>query len=365
MRRQVWAFPLLLFWGPSVVAIERAHSSIAETYESEKAKMLAADTKSRQIMGALYEINNRMKGLSKRRDILNNRVLGAEGNVKNLARAATDLEQQIQVQRQHLSKRLRAIYMLGGDSVARVIFSSVSSQDLNRSLRYLKIISDHDYKQIKAFEKKLSSLNAKRLRLKKEVKKLLVFKERLQRQEQLLARDQGEKSKLLEGLKSDRAKRMQNIENLRKLARVSQTYDLLDLSFFEHKGKLSRPIEAVLRHGYGLIENEDFRYRLSHKGHHYITKKDAEVKSIFNGQVSFVGDVEGYGRTIIVDHGDHYYSVYARLGRSLVQEGQAVNQSEVIARALENLYFEIRHFSDAVDPQQWIADNSERIETKK
>ena len=68
------------------------------------------------------------------------------------------------------------------------------------------------------------------------------------------------------------------------------------------------------------------------------------------GRVSFVGEqVPGYGKTVILDHGDGYATVYAWNGEVLVHAGQAVPQREVIARvgatgraAAPSLHFEIR-----------------------
>lgn len=331
-------------------------SDLPQSYINEKSKVLLVDQKSREVMGTLYQINQRMKNMSKRRDIMNNKVMYIEGNVKNLARSAAELELLIKTQRQHLSKRLRAIYKLGDEGVARVIFSSASAQDLDQSLKYLKIISEYDYESIKNFEKNLLVLVKKRERLRKEVKNLIVAKERLKKQEEVLTHDQEQKSKLLDGLKSDRKKFLQNIASLRSRAEDFHIENLMDLSFFEKKGGLSSPVKGRINMDFGLIENETFQYRLSHKGLLFAVGPGSEVKSIFNGIIAFVGQVDGYGDTVVVDHGDHYYSVYARLGRVLVREGQKIIQSDVIAKSDHNLYFEIRHFSDAIDPKPWMKD---------
>ncbi len=68
------------------------------------------------------------------------------------------------------------------------------------------------------------------------------------------------------------------------------------------------------------------------------------------GRVAFVGnEVPGYGKTVIIDHGDGYNSVYAWNGEVLVAVGQVVPQRHPIAKVgatgratAPSLHFEIR-----------------------
>ena len=47
---------------------------------------------------------------------------------------------------------------------------------------------------------------------------------------------------------------------------------------------------------------------------------------MFSGEVAFAGKLPGYGRTAIVDHGDHYYTVYGWLGSLNVENGEKIQQ---------------------------------------
>ncbi len=338
----------------SIYAHAAVEGSLTEAYLLEKEKVATTDEQSRKVMSALYQINQRMKNISKRRDILNNKVLGAEANVRALAKDTAALELKIKEQRSQLSKRLKAIYMLGDEGVVRVIFSSASAQDLNETLKYLKLISDHDYKLIKAHERNLRLLQVKNSLLTAEVRQLLQLKNKFQIQENKLSSDQGIKSKILGDLKSQKSNSMGQLTKLRALAKRSGQSGLFDLSFYEQKGKLPPPVDGTLEQAYGIMESPDFRYRLSHKGNLYKLHSDTAVQSVFAGTVSYVGSIEGYGMTVVIDHGDHYYSVYSSVLQPNVAEGQEVLASEKIAKANGEMYFEIRHFSDAIDPLNWL-----------
>ncbi|MBN1353621.1 MAG: peptidoglycan DD-metalloendopeptidase family protein [Candidatus Omnitrophica bacterium] len=79
-------------------------------------------------------------------------------------------------------------------------------------------------------------------------------------------------------------------------------------------------------------------------------KENAPVFAARSGRVTFCSDnMEGYGRTIIVDHLDGFETVYAQNSENLVKVEQPVKQGETIARTGKSgraeavsLHFEIR-----------------------
>ena len=87
-------------------------------------------------------------------------------------------------------------------------------------------------------------------------------------------------------------------------------------------------------------------------------KLGSRVEAAQSGTVSFIGDrVRGYGKMIILDHGDDYESVYAHNSENLVRLGQRVKRGQSIALVGKSgrakfpyLYFEIRWRHQPQDP---------------
>lgn len=77
---------------------------------------------------------------------------------------------------------------------------------------------------------------------------------------------------------------------------------------------------------------------------------NTDVVAARSGRVVFLADDFGlFGRTIMIDHGDGFTTVYARNAQNLIKLGDAVTQGSVIARAGSAgrdkkvyLHFEIR-----------------------
>lgn len=91
-------------------------------------------------------------------------------------------------------------------------------------------------------------------------------------------------------------------------------------------------------------------YDMVNKGVDIIVEPGEDVRSSRAGTVSFIDeDFEGYGETIIVDHGDGFSTVYAYNSKILAKVGDNIAKRQVIAKAGSSgradaplLHFEIR-----------------------
>lgn len=81
-----------------------------------------------------------------------------------------------------------------------------------------------------------------------------------------------------------------------------------------------------------------------------------------SGQVIFSGDgMRGYGKTVMLDHGDGWISLYAHNSALLVGVGDFVERGQIIAEVgrtgnatTEHCHFEIRQGARPVDPLQLL-----------
>ena len=370
MRRRTWCAPLgVLFFLTSVqtaaVPAEQSHNVAADFAES-KAKLEKAELKQRQVLSGLYEINKKIKKTVTERGASAQERASLEVNIQTISQKVEDLEAQAKVQRAQLAERLRAIYKLGGPSLARYLFSSTNSASLERNLKILGIVAERDRETIKNFTMDLQDLRAQKKALGLRLASLQKVEKKISDEERRLVAEQTIKNKLLDGIRKSKLFALNQINAIKeKSAQTSDDAGILDLlfqpSFANQKGQLPRPLAGVVTRKFGLMKGQDHPYTLSNKGIFISAAKGSAIKSIFDGKVSYVGEMPGFGRTLIVDHGDHYYSVYANANEVKVKEGDEITQSQIIASAGEpsgdnpsGIYFEIRHFSEPYDPQLWM-----------
>jgi septal ring factor EnvC (AmiA/AmiB activator) len=83
------------------------------------------------------------------------------------------------------------------------------------------------------------------------------------------------------------------------------------------------------------------------------------VRAVFAGRVAFADRYGPYGRIVILDHGDHYYTVSGNLNEIEARIGQDVAAGERIGTVGDEgrgsmLYFEVRHGSRTVAAEPWL-----------
>lgn len=85
------------------------------------------------------------------------------------------------------------------------------------------------------------------------------------------------------------------------------------------------------------------------------TRGGESVRATAGGRVAYAGDLPGSGSVVVIDHGRRTYSVYAKIGSSVVEVGEEVNAGQTVARAETGLlYFSIRRRGRAIDPLDWV-----------
>jgi len=83
------------------------------------------------------------------------------------------------------------------------------------------------------------------------------------------------------------------------------------------------------------------------------------VRAVYAGRVAFADRYGPYGKIVIVDHGEHYYTVSGNLAAIDVKVGADVAAGERIGTVGDEgqgamLYFEIRHGSQTIPPGPWL-----------
>lgn len=342
-------------------------NSLAKDFEATKKKLEDAELKQRQVLSGLYEINKKIKKTVTERGSLSQQRALLEVNVRNLSQKVEELETKAKSQRALLAERLKAIYKLGGQPLARFLLSSESSVSLERNLKILGIVASRDLELIKNYRQDLKDLQSKKKTLALRLENMKSVEASIADKEKKLIAEQGLKNKLLDGIRKSKLFAINKINGLREKSLMyniddAGVFDLLfKASFSDQKGELPRPIDGVITRKFGLIKGQDHPYTLSSKGIFISAAKGTPIKSVFSGKVSYVGELPGFGSTLIVDHGDHYYTVYAHAEDIKVNEGDEISQAQVLANAgglstdnPSGMYFEIRHFSEPYDPQQWM-----------
>jgi septal ring factor EnvC (AmiA/AmiB activator) len=90
-------------------------------------------------------------------------------------------------------------------------------------------------------------------------------------------------------------------------------------------------------------------------GLEFVAAPGTPVRAVFAGRVAFADRYDPRGSVVILEHGQHFYSLMGDLGSIDVRVGDDLSAgTRVGSVGGSGLYFEIRRGSAAVDPGPWL-----------
>lgn len=125
--------------------------------------------------------------------------------------------------------------------------------------------------------------------------------------------------------------------------------------FSRMQGRLKKPVDGVPTGLFGQNRSGGDIW----KGVFYSTAP-ATVESIAPGTVSYADELDGYGKVVVVDHGENYISIYAGLSEIsvgkgyMVAAGSKIGSSGSLPDGEEGLYLQIRYQGQVLNPSSWI-----------
>jgi murein DD-endopeptidase MepM/ murein hydrolase activator NlpD len=109
---------------------------------------------------------------------------------------------------------------------------------------------------------------------------------------------------------------------------------------------------------------ETSKYQVFHTGLDIADKLDTPVNPAMDGTVIYAGEIFwGYGKHIIIDHGNNVTTIYAHLNKIYVYKGQKVNTATVIGGQGKtgwstgvHLHFQVNVYGIPVNPKVFLGD---------
>ena len=134
-------------------------------------------------------------------------------------------------------------------------------------------------------------------------------------------------------------------------------------SFAAARGLLPFPVVGQLTGRYG----DKLESGLKRKGIVIAARPNAQVIAPFDGRVVFAGPFRGYGRLLIIEHGEGYHTLLAGVARIDVRAGQNVLAGEPVgimdspSDQKPGLYVELRKDSQPINPTPWLQTQKDEV----
>lgn len=350
---------------------------------------------------------------------LEKEIYADSGSIKQLK---SDIEQYILKQNENqeiikqiaknLASRYRVLYKKRHQRSVLTVFDFVNFNQIMVKKKYFKIIKEQDqrnidyYRQLKNesaqltiklenkrinLEKNISNLNqtvAEKSHLlevekkslldlaaKKEQKKHILNsiaknkkqylnqiseKEKAAREmEELMRRFEAERKQREEKKLAELAKKKKQKSKLPRNKILPKVKDMPETAFSDLKKHLIWPLTGKIIGRFGQITNQDTKTVTFNTGVEIQSDKNMRVQAVTSGEVIKIFWLRGYGNTIILEHGEGFYTVYSNLEKIYKTEGQKILAGEPIAVVDSNngrLHFEVWHKKEKLNPEEWLKD---------
>lgn len=351
--------------------------------ESSKIKAAEALRDSEQSINALH---NKISQLASQQKNIQDKLA-------RLQKESTQLQDKASIKQAQLSKLIYYQHLTKHREYLQLLFRQQNLDRATRNFYYYKYIVQARSKNIDDLRNQLADLDVlthasyiqnqslEQIRNKQTQQKQQLELEKIRRSEILasLSKEVSHQQKKINALKQDEQNLSKLIEKLNKqLARKKNAFitrsnkDHTSIlrnnklpnaieqkgSFAALKGKLRLPVKGELINRFGSPREDS---NIKWKGLFIRSSEGNEVKAIANGEVIFSDWLRGFGNLMILDHGNHYMSLYGNNEAIYKRVGNKVKSGDTIAivgnsggNAESGLYFELRYQGKPFDPLSWV-----------
>ncbi|MEF3078284.1 murein hydrolase activator EnvC family protein [Winogradskyella poriferorum] len=391
-------------------------SSMSLIAQSDKQKKLEAQRQ--QILKEIKQFQAFVLGKKKEEkseitliEDLNYKVQRRQNLIRITNEQANLLTREISVNQQEITSLRAQLKELKDDYAAMIVksykskseqskvmflLSSSNFKQAYKRLQYIRQYANYQKEQgenIKKKTKELQELNLQLSRQKADKDKLIKenriakreLENELKEREELMASIKADLSKYTAQIKKKRQEADRLDEEINRLIReaiaasnekagkktstgkfvLTPEAKKLASNFEANKGRLGWPVErGIIKGKFGKTRSlTDNTVEVNNSGVKIATTTDADVKAVFNGEVSKIIIVKNANPGIMVRHGN-YVTIYYNLSKVFVKPGDKISTGQVIGKVFTSkvtgeslLDFRLFKNNQKLNPEYWLAKN--------
>ncbi len=285
---------------------------------------------------------------------------------------------------QRIRPRLRMVYRIARLGKARLLLGARTFSKLAQRWQNLKHLARLDLKLLNNYQQIQLHLQKITAQAGRQRRKRLSLQKKLKHQQQMWSSMRKKARATLKKLYQEAQKYTKVIETLygsqarfQKLLKSWQASRNLK-GLWSFRGKLLWPIVGFSRRcsRYKLswvknyasllcLKRQDtlvsMNDGLGRQGWQFSVPEGTPVRAVSRGKVLYSGWERGYGRLLVLDHGQRFYSVYAHFSQCTVQKGDVVESGRILGTVGHSgllgkprLYFELRFRARLLNPYNWL-----------
>ncbi|MBD2595616.1 peptidoglycan DD-metalloendopeptidase family protein [Nostoc spongiaeforme FACHB-130] len=324
----------------------------------------------------------RLTGINQNINTTNNQIQDSESRLAQATQRLQKLEADLAVAQRTYEERqvatvarLRYLQRSHASQGWAVLMQSQNISDFISRRHQLKLVYQADQKILAKLNVQALQINQQKTDVEQQKNEIALIRQQLLLQKADYQAQAQSQAELLQRLNSDRLaleaaenqleKDSQNLENLiqEKVAALegrSKTNSRNSI-IIRGTGMFAYPSNAPTSSPFGWRVHPILGYRRFHAGLDFAASYGSTIRAADSGTVIFAGWYGGYGRAVIIDHGNGLTTLYGHSSELFVSEGQGVQRGQAIAAVGStgfstgpHLHFEVRRRGTPINPADFL-----------
>lgn len=370
--RQYLACGLVLLMMVTVVGPVLA-SELGEQQEQVQQQMQLQQEKTAVAQRKVETVSDQLQNIQTQLEIAENdykavesKLSSTEGQIKKNMVILEAAEKRVAERSLILNTRIRDIYQNGQLSYLDVLLGSNDFKDFTTRADVLKRIINKDLELIFKVKAERELVLQTKAELDRDRASILVLKQTVEEKKKVIETSKKERQRVLDAAVSERDSSEQAY---RELADTSQRIEQMirNRKYSQQgpsgsTGSMMWPTEVTqITSPFGWRTHPVFGSQRFHSGIDIGADYGDTVRAADGGVIIFADWMGGYGKAVIVEHGNGISTLYGHNSELLVSEGQRVRKGEPISRVGStgystgpHLHFEVRQDGSPVNPMGYL-----------
>jgi murein hydrolase activator len=377
---------LVLPWAIFLAAIstmgaaDRDLEGIKKKIANEKKGLSQLQIKEGSMLQSLGQIESELDKRTKELRLANAKLSSIAGEVAVKQDQAERLNHSIASRRKIFQKRATALYRWQKSASPLVVLNGdVPFGIFLQRRRYLEATVAFDQELLTRLDEESRRQEILRQELAQKKQELADHKNSLGVAKEAIRREAEKKKILLASLRRDKETRLRALKEMEAAAqRLEKMLEAISrravvkpreapaapstgLGLEAMRGRLEWPVRGEVTAPFGKFKHPEFAAEVFRNGIDIDAPIGEEIKAVEKGRIIYAERFSGYGKMVIVDHGERYFTIYGHLAEIFKKTGDEVRRGEVIGKVGEgdlvrgtSLYFEMRKDGRSLDPAPWF-----------
>lgn len=339
---------------------------VQQQIEAQQGKTAAAQQKVDSMSDQLQKVDIELDNARTEYSAIQAKLSGTEQQIKTNTVILATAEKRLSIQTLILNKRVRDIYQNGQLSYLDVLLGANDFTDLTTRIDILQRVINKDLDLILQVKAERELVLQTSTALEQERTSILELKQGAEDKKKIIEVQKKEKERVLATAVNDRDTSERAYRDL--LATSQRIEEMVNRNQWSNSGPsgstgmMMWPTEVrEITSPFGWRTHPIYGTQRFHSGIDIGADYGDPVVAADGGVVISAGWLGGYGKAVVIDHGNGLSTIYGHNSQLLVTEGQRVRKGELISRVGAtgdatgpHLHFEVRQNGSPVNPLGYL-----------